>query len=130
MSGLPDSGAFGRIAVNPDKPAEVWAAASGWLSPISSQRGLYHLTNGGKDWKLALAPPNSTTGAIDVAVDPANPNIILASLWDRHRNNGAFFYGGVGSGLYRSTNDGKTWTRLNNSNITGPVCSWDATGSG
>jgi hypothetical protein len=88
--GLPNSGAFGRIVVNPRHPAEVWAAASGWLSPISSQRGLYHLTNSGKDWKLALAPPNQTTGAIDVALDPANPDIILASLWDRYRNNGAF----------------------------------------
>jgi len=130
LAGLPDSGAFGRIAVNPHNPDEVWAAASGWLSPISSQRGLYHLTDGGKNWKLAIAPPNATTGAIDVAVDPANPDIILASLWDRHRNNGAFYYGGAGSGLYRSVNDGKTWTRLDNSNITGPVCSWDETHSG
>jgi photosystem II stability/assembly factor-like uncharacterized protein len=130
LRGLPDSGAFGRIVVNPDNPNEVWAAASGWLSPISSQRGLYHLTNGGKDWKLALAPANATTGAIDVAVDPANPDIILASLWDRHRNNGAFFYGGTGSGLYRSADGGKTWTRLDNSDITGPVCSWDETRSG
>jgi len=128
--GLPDSGAFGRIAVNPDDPSQVWAAASGWISPISSQRGLYELTNGGKDWKLAIAPPNDTTGAIDVAIDPANPDIILASLWDRSRNNGAFHYGGTGSGLYRTTDGGATWTRLDNSAITGPVCSWDQTGSG
>src|SRR5215469_13214879 len=128
--GLPDSGAFGRIAVNPDNPGQVFAAASGWISPISSQRGLYELTNGGKDWKLALAPPNDTTGAIDVAIDPANPDIILASLWDRSRNNGAFHYGGTGSGLYRSTDGGATWTRLDNTAITGPVCSWDQSGSG
>ncbi|HEX6518729.1 MAG TPA: hypothetical protein VF070_01760 [Streptosporangiaceae bacterium] len=128
--GLPDSGAFGRIVVNPQHPKEVWAAASGWISPISTQRGLYHLTNGGREWKLALAPSNNTTGAIDVALDPANPSIILASLWDRYRNNGAFFYGGTGSGLYRSTDDGRTWTRLDNTNITGPVCSWDSTKSG
>jgi photosystem II stability/assembly factor-like uncharacterized protein len=130
LSGLPHSGAFGRIAVNPDNSSDVWAAATGWLSPISSQRGLYHLTNGGKDWKLSLAPSNATTGAIDVAIDPANPNIILASLWDRFRNNGAFHYGGVGSGLYRSTNGGASWTRLDNSNINGPLCSWDPNQSG
>jgi photosystem II stability/assembly factor-like uncharacterized protein len=130
LSGLPDSGAFGRIAVNPHNPGDVWAAASGWLAPISSQRGLYELTNGGKDWKLSLAPGNDTTGAIDVAIDPANPNIILASLWDRSRNNGAFHYGGVGSGLYRSTDHGQTWTRLDNSSISGPVCSWDPSQSG
>ncbi|MDR3080430.1 MAG: hypothetical protein LBV60_05800 [Streptomyces sp.] len=130
LSGLPNSGAFGRIAVNPDNPNQVWAAASGWISYTSSQRGLYELTNNGTKWVRSLAPPNSTTGAIDVAVDPANPNIILASLWDRSRNNGAFSYGGTGSGLYRSTNDGQSWTRLDNSDINGPVCSWDTTGSG
>jgi hypothetical protein len=128
--GLPDSGAFGRIAVNPRNPNEVWAAASGWISSVSSQRGLFRLSNGGKDWRLALAPTNDTTGAIDVAIDPADPNIILASLWDRSRNNGAFHYGGAGSGLYRSTDGGATWTRLDNSNITGPLCSWDASQSG
>ncbi|HEX3493384.1 MAG TPA: hypothetical protein VHU92_28870, partial [Streptosporangiaceae bacterium] len=130
LSGLPNSGAFGRIAVNPDNPNEVWAAASGWLNVTSHQRGLYHTTDGGKTWVRSLAPPNSTTGAIDVAVDPANPNIILASLSDKFRTDGAFHYGGVGSGLYRSDNDGQTWTRLDNSNITGPVCSWDASQSG
>ena len=130
LSGLPNSGAFGKIAVNPDNPNEVWAAASGWLEVTSSQRGLYHTTNGGRTWVKSLAPPNSTTGAIDVAVDPANPDIILAALWDRSRSDGSFYYGGTGSGLYRSTNDGQSWTRLDNSDITGPVCSWDRTGSG
>jgi hypothetical protein len=128
--GLPDSGAFGRIVPNPKDPNDVWAAASGSISWISSQRGLYHLVNGGKDWKLALAPTNDTTGAIDVAVDPADPNVMLASLWDRSRNNGAFHYGGVGSGLYRSTDGGATWTRLDNSSITGQVCAWDQSKSG
>jgi photosystem II stability/assembly factor-like uncharacterized protein len=128
--GLPNSGAFGRIAVNPDNPNDVWAAASGWLSPISSQRGLYHITDGGTGWKLSLKPQNATTGAIDVAIDPANPDIILASLWDRYRNNGAFHYGGTGSGLYRSTDGGQTWKRLDNSSINGSLCSWDPDQSG
>ena len=55
-----------------------------------------------------LAPPNDTTGAIDVAVDhsPAHPHRVYAALWDHHRNNGARVYGGVGSGLFRSDDGG------------------------
>ncbi|HKR70582.1 MAG TPA: hypothetical protein VJT16_17210, partial [Streptosporangiaceae bacterium] len=55
LSGLPNSGAFGRIAVNPDNPNNVWAAASGWLAVTSSQRGLYHTTDGGARWVRSLA---------------------------------------------------------------------------
>src|SRR3954451_9137293 len=59
FSGLPDSGAFGRIVVNPDNPKEVWAAASGSLTWGSSQRGLYHSLDGGKTWDLALSGPDA-----------------------------------------------------------------------
>jgi photosystem II stability/assembly factor-like uncharacterized protein len=126
--GLRDSAAIGRIVVDPANPNRVWVAASGSISQVVSQRGIYELTNGGKDWKLVLAPPNDTTGGIDIALDPANSNRIYAALWDHHRNNGARVYGGVGSGLYRSDDGGATWTRLQN--IVGPVCSFDTTGSG
>ena len=130
FSGLPDSGAFGRIVVNPDNPKEVWAAASGSLTWVSSQRGLYHSLDGGKTWDRALSGPGDHTGAVDIALQPGNPHVILASLWDRYRNNGSFYYGGAGSGLYRSTDDGKTWTRQDNSNINGAVCAWDKTKTG
>ncbi len=130
LSGLPDSGAFGRIVVNPDDPKEVWAAASGSLTWVSGERGLYHSTDGGKSWQLALAPTGDHVGAVDIALQPGNPHVILASMWDHYRNNGSFFYGGVGSGLYRSTDDGQTWTRIDNTDIHGSVCSWDATKSG
>jgi photosystem II stability/assembly factor-like uncharacterized protein len=126
--GLRDSGAIGRIVVDPQDPSRVFVAASGSISQIVSQRGIYELTSGGKDWRLVLAPPNDTTGGIDIALDPANSNRVYAALWDHHRNNGARDYGGVGSGLYRSDDGGGTWTRLQN--IVGPVCSYDTTGSG
>src|SRR6266545_3299075 len=97
-------------------------------SRVAGQRGIYRVTNGGKDWKLVLAPPNDTTGGIDLAIDPSNHNRIFAALWDHKRNNGARVYGGVGSGLYRSDDGGDSWTRLEN--IVGPVNSYDQTGTG
>ena len=126
--GLADSASIGRIVVNPQNPNEVWVAAAGWLSSVVAQRGIYHTTDGGQTWQLALAPPNSTTGGIDIALAPGNPNRIYAALWDHHRNNGARTYGGIGSGLFRSDDDGAHWTRLQN--IVGPVCNWDTAGTG
>jgi len=126
--GLAQSAAIGRIVVDPVDPQRVFVAAAGSISRIAGQRGIYRVTNGGKDWKLVLAPPNSTTGGIDLAIDPSNHNRIFAALWDHKRNNGARVYGGVGSGLYRSDDGGDTWTRLEN--VLGPVNSYDMTGTG
>jgi uncharacterized repeat protein (TIGR01451 family) len=126
--GLTGSAAIGRIVVNPQNANEVWVAAAGWISYSAAQRGIYHTLDGGRNWTLALAPPNATTGGIDIALAPGNPNRIYAALWDHRRNNGARTYGGVGSGLFRSDNDGASWTRLEN--ITGPKCSWDSSGTG
>jgi photosystem II stability/assembly factor-like uncharacterized protein len=126
--GLRDSASFGRIVVDPTDPNTVFAAASGSISRIVSQRGLYRTRDGGQSWQLVLAPPNPTTGAIDIAIDPTNHNRIYAALWDKKRNNGARTYGGIGSGLFRSDDGGDTWKRLEN--IVGPVASYDGVGSG
>src|SRR6266542_5993578 len=125
--GLAQSAAIGRIVVDPVDPQRVFVAAAGSISRVAGQRGIYRVTNGGKDWKLVLAPPNDTTGGIDLAIDPSNHNRIFAALWDHKRNNGARVYGGVGSGLFRSGDGGDTWTRLEN--VTG-VATTDAAGTG
>ena len=91
-------------------------------------RGLYRTLDGGKTWQLVLAPPNATTGAIDVAINPKNPQIVYASLWDHTRNNGRRIFGGVGSGLFRSKDGGDTWERLQN--IVDPLPSYDTAQSG
>jgi len=126
--GLTDSGSFGRIMVDPTNPNILWAAAAGTVSTSVSQRGVYKSTDHGATWKQVLAPPNATTGGADLAIDPTNPSRVFATLWDHHRNNGARMYGGVGSGLYRTTDGGATWTRLQN--VVGPLPSYDAAQTG
>ncbi len=92
--GLQGSDAIGRIVVNPTNGNEIWAAASGSIYASSSQRGIYHSTDGGATWQQALEPPNATTGGIDIALNPTNPNRIYASLWDHHRDPCCRTYGG------------------------------------
>ena len=112
--GLRESASIGRIAIDPSNPDKVFAAAAGNVSRPAAQRGLYRTVDGGKSWQLVLAPTTPTTGAIDVAINPANPQIVYAALWGHTRNNGARVYGGVGSCLFRSKDGGDTWERLQN----------------
>ena len=111
--GLPTSGAFGRIAVDPKDPKTIFAAASGNLYVPAGQRGLWRSTDGGDSWKKVLSGDNNTTGAVDVSIDPKNTDNILASMWDHYRTPDGRFYAGVGSAVYRSTDGGDTWTRIN-----------------
>jgi photosystem II stability/assembly factor-like uncharacterized protein len=78
--GLRDSGAIGRIVVDPVDPSRVYVAASGNLSGTATQRGIYRLSNDGRDWQLLLPTPNSTTGGIDLAIRPRESPPRLRSL--------------------------------------------------
>jgi photosystem II stability/assembly factor-like uncharacterized protein len=126
--GLRESASIGRIAIDPSNANRVFAAASGHVARSAGQRGLYRTSDGGQSWQLVLAPINATTGAIDVAINPANPQIVYAAMWDHKRNNGARVYGGVGSGLFRSKDGGDTWERLEN--IVDPLPSYDTPKTG
>jgi hypothetical protein len=110
--GLSGTDRIGRIAVDPGNANRLFVAAAGNLFVPGGQRGLYRTTDGGTTWQLVLAGANGTTGAIDVAVAPNNPNRIYAAMWDHKRQPNGRVYGGVGSGVYRSTDGGTTWTRL------------------
>lgn len=112
LSGLKASGAFGRIAVDPSDPSRVFAAASGNLYRPGGERGLYLSEDGGDSWRRVLEGENDTTGAADIAIDPVNPDNILVGMWDRHRLPSHRIYTGVGSGVWRSSDGGETWTEV------------------
>jgi len=110
--GLTDSGAIGRMAVDPTNSQHIFAAAAGDLYNHGGERGVYESTDGGSNWTQVLAGDNDTTGAVDLAIDPTNPNRVYAAMWDRLREPDLRTYGGVGSGVYRSIDGGTTWQRL------------------
>jgi hypothetical protein len=110
--GLTGTDRIGRIAADPTNANRLFVAATGNLFVPGGERGLYRTTNGGSTWQLVLPGANGTTGAVDVAIDPANPNRVYAAMWDNRRAPNGRVYGGVGSGIYRSTDGGTTWTRL------------------
>jgi photosystem II stability/assembly factor-like uncharacterized protein len=112
--GLGTSGAIGRLIVDPANSQRIFAAVTGRLYNPGGQRGVYQSTDGGSTWRRVLAGDNSTTGAVDLAIDPGNSNRIFAAMWDHLREPDLRTYGGVGSGVYRSTDGGTTWERLTN----------------
>ena len=109
--GLRDSRAIGRVIVNPRNPDIVFVAALGHPFGPNSERGVFRTTDGGKTWERVLYK-DENTGAIDVAFDPHNSNIIFASLWEARRTPWSLSSGGPGSGIYRSNDGGTTWKHL------------------
>jgi photosystem II stability/assembly factor-like uncharacterized protein len=123
--GLPDSERISRIAVDPRASDTVLACVPGKLWSDSAERGLYRTTDGGKSWQLVLKGTSLSTGCGDVARQPGSPDVLLASLWDFRRKGWTFRSGGdgpkapSGSGLYRSTDGGKTWSELTGASAKG-----------
>jgi len=108
--GLKESEHVGRILVDPRNSDVVYVAAQGPLWSKGGDRGVYKSTDGGKSWVRVLAG-NDWTGANDVQMDPRNPDVLVATLWQRERLACCFVAGGPGSGVYRSTDAGKTWNK-------------------
>ncbi len=113
--GLVNSQHIGRIVVDPRNANTVYVAALGPAWKSGGERGLYKTTDGGATWKLIKAPANEKTGAIDVAIDPSNPDVLYMSMWERYRTPYSLNSGGVGSGLFKSTDAGNTWTEIKGS---------------
>ena len=117
-SGLEKSERIAKIAVSPKNSDTVFAAVPGALWSDSPDRGLYKTTDGGKAWNQVLKGPNLSTGCTDVAIDPANPDVMFAAMWDFRRKGWEYRSGGESptapsaSGLFRSTDGGNTWTEI------------------
>ncbi|MGH2740089.1 MAG: VPS10 domain-containing protein [Actinomycetota bacterium] len=110
--GLTGSSRISRIAIDPKNEDRIFVAASGPLFNPGGQRGLFRSTNGGDSWERVLRGDNATTGAVDIAIDPSNPQRIYAAMWDHLREPDRRRYTGIGSGLYRSSDGGDTWERI------------------
>lgn len=118
--GLDESHHIGRIALHPDDPEVAWVAAMGHLWGPNEERGVYRTSDGGASWERLLHV-DADTGAVDVAVDPGNPDLLYAATYQRRRRAFGFHGGGPGSGIWRSEDGGDSWTEL-----TGAVLDPDA----
>ncbi len=110
-SGLGLVQAIARIRVDRVNPDLVYLAAFGKPYAPSAERGIYRSKNGGQTWERILFRNDSTAG-VDLAIDPLNPNIIYAALWQAYRTPWKMSSGGGGSGLFKSSDGGDTWVEL------------------
>ncbi|GAB3170915.1 VPS10 domain-containing protein [Telluribacter humicola] len=100
-----------RISVHPTNPDIVYVAAQGALHGPSQERGIYKSVDGGKTWKKVFYV-DENTGCADLSMDMTNPRILYAAMWDHRRLPWQMVSGGKGSGMYKSTDGGETWTPI------------------
>ena len=109
--GLADTRHISEIRIHPRDPDRVWVAALGHAFGPNSERGVFRTTDGGASWERVLYT-DDRSGAADLALDTRNPAVLYASLWETHRNFWELSSGGPGSGLWKSTDGGTTWTEI------------------
>jgi photosystem II stability/assembly factor-like uncharacterized protein len=109
--GLTDAQHIPRLRIHPKNPDLVYAAVLGHAFGPNEMRGVYRSQDGGATWKRVLYV-NENAGAVDLAMDPTNPRILYASFWRARRTPYGFDSGGEGSGLWKSTDGGDSWTEL------------------
>ncbi|MDP4221437.1 MAG: glycosyl hydrolase [Bacteroidota bacterium] len=124
--GLDKSYSIARIAVHPWKPEIAYVAVLGQVFGKNKERGVYRTTDGGSSWQQVLSKDDST-GAIDIKIDPTNPNNLYASMWHAERTAWSMTSGGETSGLYKSTDGGTTWELLSHNpgmpkGLLGKIC--------
>lgn len=109
--GLEQTRQISWIRIHPANPDIVYVAAQGQLYGPNAERGVYKSTDGGSTWKKVLYV-NDNTGCSDLDIDVSNPRILFAGMWDHQRFPWEVRSGGKGSGLYKSTDGGETWNKI------------------
>jgi photosystem II stability/assembly factor-like uncharacterized protein len=109
--GLRETASIGRVRLHPTDANVAYVAAVGNLWKATPDRGVYKTTDGGRSWNKVLYV-DTLTGATDIAIDPRNPNVIYAAMYQRIRAPFGFNGGGPGSAIYKSIDGGANWTKL------------------
>src|SRR5581483_1891086 len=109
--GLANTQVIAKIRVDPTNPNLVYVAAFGHHAAPSPDRGVYRSKDGGQTWKQILFR-DAKTAANELILDPNNPRVIYAALWEAYRNSWEMSSGGPGSGLFKSTDGGDHWTEI------------------
>jgi photosystem II stability/assembly factor-like uncharacterized protein len=109
--GLAETHIISWILVDPSNPDVVYVGALGHLFGRNPERGVFKTADGGRTWQKVLYV-NDDTGAISMAMDPSNPRVVYAAMWQMSRAHWTFSSGGPGSGIYKTTDGGATWTNI------------------
>lgn len=111
LMGLDNRGQIPKIRIHPTNPDIAWVAVQGNIWAKNEERGVFKTVDGGKTWQHVLKV-NSDTGAADLTLDPTNPRILYASMWHHGRTPWFIKSGGQGGGIYKSTDGGENWDKL------------------
>ena len=109
--GLPKAGQIARIKIHPSNPDIAYAAAQGQIWGPNPERGVYRTIDGGETWEQVLSV-DAQTGATDLRMDPTNPRILYAAMWEHGRKPWYILSGGTAGGIFKSTDGGDTWEKL------------------
>jgi photosystem II stability/assembly factor-like uncharacterized protein len=120
LAGLAEAGQISRILIDPGDPNTVYVAVLGNVWKPNAERGIFRTTDGGGTWKKVLFV-DEQTGASDLAMQPGNSRVLLAGMWQFRRFPWEFVGGGPGSGIWKSTDGGGTWKKLEKDMPEGPL---------
>lgn len=109
--GLEKSQVISRIRIHPSDPNRLYIAALGHPFGPNPERGVFRTLDGGHTWKKILFR-DERTGAVDLVLDPSDPDVLYATLWEVYRRPWILWSGGEGSGIFKSTDGGETWNEL------------------